>query len=500
MTDADRPNVLLVVLDSVRAANTSLHGHEHATTPFLEEFADRATVFEQARSPGTWSLPSHAAIFTGYHVAEHGVTRARHRLEPGHTVFEELRDEHGYATGVFSENTWITDMDVGLKEAFDTVEGARNLLFPDAIDPSNFVLTEGQGKYLEFLRYCLGRDDTLRSLANGAYTKLAWDYPGLLPDRFSSSTPADVYTDLLLDWADERDGPWAACVNYMDGHLPYLPADEHDLWGGDRLRDLQAEMDDQVWEFVGGQRPWWQRRALEGLYDGTIHQMDAELRRLVGALAERGTLEDTLLVVTSDHGEGFGELSRVRCTRDSDRPNVRSSGHGDGLHEVLLHVPLVVKAPGQTGGERVDGVASLTQFPDAVRAAIGESSAPTDAAPPDAASAFVPAEPVVASSHGQEEPMEERAREYTGDTYAFNGTARAVFEGAGQDVVKYLTWRDRAATVRTPEAKCGYRTAADDGGRVDERFADIADRGVRTDEDGEIDEATQRRLADLGYR
>ena len=362
MTSSDRPNVLLVVLDSVRAANTSLHGHEHETTPFLEELAEEATVYEQARSPGTWSLPSHTSIFTGYHVVEHGVTRARHELEPGHTIFEELAEDHDYATGVFSENTWITDMPVGLKDAFDTIEGARNLPFPDAVDPSNFVLSEGQGHYVEYLKHCLSREDTLKSLANGVFTKLAWDYPQLLPDRFQSSTPARVYGDLFLDWEAEQSGPWAACVNFMDGHLPYLPDEEYDEWGGTKLRKLQDEMDDQVWEFNGGQRAWWQRKALEGLYDGTIRQMDAQLRRIVETLDDRGELENTLLVVTADHGEGFGEPSRIR-------PDARVAAHGAGIHEALQHVPLVVKRPGQSEGAVVEEPASLTEFPRVVRAA-----------------------------------------------------------------------------------------------------------------------------------
>jgi arylsulfatase A-like enzyme len=344
-----RPNVLLIVMDSVRAANTSLHGHEHETTPFLEEFAEEATVYEGARSPGTWSLPSHCSMFTGYHVVEHGLTRARRKLEPGHTVFEELSEAHDYETGVFSENTWITDMDVGLRDAFDTVEGARNLPFPDAVDPSNFVLSEGQGQYLKFLKYCLEREDTAKSIANGIFTKVAWDYPRLLPERFKSSTPARVYADLFLDWEADRTGPWAACVNFMDAHLPYLPDREHDRWGGKKLRSLQDEMDDQVWEFNGGQRPWWQRKALEGLYDGTIHQMDAQVDRIVRELRARGELEDTLLVVTSDHGEGFGEPSRIR-------PNARVAAHGAGIHEVLCHVPLVVSGPGQSEGAVADPV------------------------------------------------------------------------------------------------------------------------------------------------
>lgn len=485
------PNVLLVVMDSVRAANTSLHGHEHETTPFLEEFAEEATVYEQARSPGTWSLPSHTSIFTGIHVVEHGVTRARHKLKPGHTIFEELSKD-GYQTGVFSENTWITDMDVGLRDVFDTNEGARNLPYPDAIDPSNFVLSEGQGKFFEFFKHCLGRDDTIKSLVNGAFTKIAWDYPKLLPDRFKSSTPARVYADLFLDWEEKQDGPWAACVNFMDGHLPYIPDEEHDKWGGSKLHDLQNEMDDQVWEFNGGQRPWWQRKALEGLYDGTIHQMDTQIRRIVETLEQRGELADTLLVITSDHGEGFGELSRIRGDRDSKKPNARVAAHGAGIHEVLTHVPLVAKFPDQSESTWVSEVASLTEFPNVVKAVVDGT---------DGADTFVPDGPVIASSHGLEEPMEERAQRYTGDFYRFNGDARTVYEGQAADVTKWLSWRDKRATVRVNDAKSSYKTADEDDGHVDEIFNDLTDLGVRSESEGveNVDEATKQRLEDLGY-
>lgn len=492
ISQMSEPNILLIVMDSVRAANTSLHGHEHETTPYLEELAQESTVYEQARSPGTWSLPSHTSIFTGYHVIEHGITRARHELEPGHTIFETLADQYDYATGVFSENTWITDMPVGLKNAFDTVEGARNLPFPDAVDPSNFVLSEGQGHYVEYLKLCLERDDTIKSLGNGVFTKLAWDFPQLLPDRFQSSTPARVYGDLFLDWESEQSGPWAACVNFMDGHLPYLPDAEHDEWGGKKLRKLQDEMDDQVWEFNGGQRPWWQRKALEGLYDGTIRQMDAELERVLGVLKERDELDDTLVVVTSDHGEGFGELSRIRGDRDSLKPNGRVAAHGAGIHEVLTHVPLVTKFPGQSEPAQISEVASLTQFPHVVEAVVDGT---------DEVDSFVPDGPVVASSHGLEEPMEERAQRYTGDFYRFNGDARAVYEGEATDVTKWLSWREKCATVCVNDAKSSYKSADDDEGNVAKVFDGFSELGVRGDSGGldDVDDATRQRLEELGY-
>jgi arylsulfatase len=268
----------------------------------------------------------------------------------------------------------------------------------------------------------------------------------------------------------------------MDGHLPYLPEAEHDRWGGSKLRNLQDEMDDQVWEFNGGRRPWWQRKALEGLYDGTIRQMDAEIERVLGALADRGVLEETLVVVTSDHGEGFGEPSFVR-------PGARMSGHGQGIHEVLLHVPLVVKAPGQKRERTVDDVATLTAFPDAVQSTLGGEN-------PD----FVPDKPVVASSDGLEEPMEERARAYCEDIYRFDGEANAVYDGSGTEVTKEESWRDRSVTIRVRDPRVRYPTG-EDTEHIEDRFelmqdVDVRGEGASVDEVGD---ATKDRLEKLGY-
>ena len=477
-------NVLLIVLDSVRAGNTSLYGHEHDTTPFVKEFAKKATVYEQARAPGTWSLPSHTSIFTGLHVEEHRITKARHKLSSGNTIFDELRDDHGYTTGVFSENTWITDMDVGLKESFDTVEGARNLPYPEGLDPSNFVLSKGQGQYMGYLRRCLESDHPVKSVANGAVTKLAWDYPRYLPDSFKASTPAEIYADLFLDWESEQGGHWAACVNFMDAHLPYEPKAEHDQWGKKKLRNLQDEMKDQVWEFNGGHRPWWQRKALEGLYDGAIHQIDTQIERIVRTLEERGELSDTLVVITSDHGEGFGESSRIR-------PGARIAAHGAGIHEVLLHVPLVVKYPGKSEPRRIEQVATLTRFPTVVRSFVTKGTVED----------FIPSGPVIASSHGLEEPMEERARRYCDNISRFNGDARACYENTDDVVRKYMTWRSKSATVTIGDAKASFRSNGDAKSKVESAFEDVTDADVRIEgkDMSDIDETTKQRLADLGY-
>jgi arylsulfatase len=474
-------NVLLIVLDTVRAQNTSVYGYSNETTPFLSSFSERATRYDQARAPAARSLDSHVSIFTGLHVEEHDIVRTGDKLAPGHTIWESLADS-GYATAVFSENNWITDIDAGLKDGFEHVEGPRNVPFTQALDPTTFVAEEGQGRYKRFVRQALRSDQPVRSLLNGVATKLQSDYPEFLP-RGTVGTNGSTYTDLFLDWEDEQDRPWAACVNYMDAHHPYEPEPRFDRWGGEDLRAIQNEIEDVKWEFNGDQRPWWQRRALEGLYDGCIRQLDRELERIIETLAERGDLENTLVVVTSDHGEGFGDPSRVR-------PDTRVASHSVGIHECLLHVPLVVKYPGQKVGKRIRDPVSLTDFPAVVEKTIGGDGSPDS---------FVTDGPVIATAHGLDEPVQKRASAYVEDLTPYTSTARAVYEGSGTEVRKYVTWRGVERTIAVRDAQTAWSVSNDGGDHVNEVFEEISKSKVTGGEMVDLSERSVQQLEDLGY-
>ena len=312
-------NVLLVVLDSVRAANCSLYGYPAGTTPTLSSLADTATVHEQARAPSNWTLPSHVSLFTGTSTAAHSVTVAD-RLAPGHTVWDDL-GAAGYDTGLFTENGFLASHPVGLSASFDTVETVP-------ADPPEAYVT--------------GREN------DG-------------PDGF-------YYADRLLSWLDGRE-EWAACLNLMDAHRPYEPAPAYDEWSDEDAWTLQSMLPVR-WEFPvhGGEYPYWQLRGLETLYNGGIRQADAVLGHIVDGLRERGLFEETLLVVCGDHGEGFGERGHL-----PGQP--RAVAHIVPTTEQLLHVPLVAKRPGQTAGGRVSDPATLTAFPDVVAATRNGESA-----------------------------------------------------------------------------------------------------------------------------
>ncbi|MFC7196163.1 sulfatase-like hydrolase/transferase [Halosimplex aquaticum] len=314
----DPPNVLLVVLDSARARNCSLYGHDNETTPFLSEFADDAVTFEQARAPSVHSISSHASIFTGYHTEEHDVTEHKSFVRPEATVWHRIAAEHGYETGLFTPNVIVAQTS-NLGDVFDTCVGpkrAKFRLFDDALAPLD---VQGRLSPKEYAREALGHDKPIRSLLNGVYKKLE--------SRGGSHDPTseggDVYVDEFLSWADERSGPWAACLNLMDSHTPFEPDPEYDNWSDDAAERARERVhDDEVPEpFTDA---FWEHLAdLEPLYDGTIRQADAAVERLVEALDERGLLDETTVVVTSDHGEGFGERTELD-------PDVRLRHHSWG--------------------------------------------------------------------------------------------------------------------------------------------------------------------------
>ncbi|AZH26332.1 sulfatase [Haloplanus aerogenes] len=478
------PNVLLVVLDSVRARNTSLHGYRRETTPRLDAFADRATTYRQARAPGIHSLASHASIFSGAHVAAHGLTSHGAQIDPGRTVWADLADR-GYDTGFFTPNAVVTRSS-NFGDAFDTVVGPKerqSAPFPDALSPST-VENINDTSYVDYLRLSLTSGRPIRSLVNGA-AELAYDRL----DRFAVDESGATYVPEFLDWHADRSGPWAACLNLMDAHYPYVPDDEHDRWGGSYLQRLHRETRGPYsTTFLSGEY-LWKLRAFEALYDGAIRQADAHVDRLLGALRERGELDDTLVVVTSDHGEGFGEPSELE-------PTVELVDHSWGISEEVTHVPLVVKYPGQTEGRTVDRPATLTRFPAVVRAAVdGEGAAEADAT--DGDRSFAPDGPVLVSTERVTSPSEELP-DACPNPERYAGPWRAVYEWRDGAVWKFSRRGDSALTQVIPNA-LERQVIERDEDVTSEVFDAIEPDPTVAAGNRDLDADVQSHLKELGY-
>lgn len=473
-----RPNVLLIVLDSVRAKNTGLHGYHRNTTPFLSDYVREATVYEQARSPGIHSIASHASIWTGEHVESHGLVRHEDELKPGTTVWEALADQ-GYATGIFTTNPVVTRSS-NLAEPFghsvtdDSIDTTETL-FPSAHSPSDVVKHEG---VVGNVKRALGDDQPVKSLLNNAH-----HFVHQVRDDLRDSVGSTDVIDEFEDWQADQSGPWAACINLMDAHFPYEPSEQFDQWGGDRLRALHRDLDKPpANEFIGG-RPWWQLEAFEHLYDGAIRELDSHVQRIVSHLEQTGAHDETLVVVTSDHGEGFGERSRLTET-------TRLVDHSWGIHEVLTHVPLLVRYPGQTDHRRVREPASLTEFYDTVRSAV-DGDWDYDSFAPDGR--------VLASTirlREEDDGIFDGSREQPTDYY---GPWRAVYEGDGDAVIKHAVRGDEAISLEIENPGCVRRLDESSPELIRSCFGSLGDSTVRKAEGNEIGSEVEEKLADLGY-
>jgi arylsulfatase A-like enzyme len=314
---ADSPNIMVIMVDTLRADHLSTYGYERSTSPFIDQIAAQGVLFENAYSGSTYSYPAHASLFTGLplheHQAEWDNLRALFKLDA--PVFPELLLNEGYRTGAFSANTfWVTRKD-GFGRGF--------LHFEDYFTtPLDSVLRTGMG--LAFEKLILSRVGEKN-----------------IPARRWGS---DI-NQSALDWIDQSpDKPFFVFLNYLDVHDPYLPPAPYrnmfstqDKPGGLLNWHIGREFLDLTPEQVQGEID---------AYDGSIRYTDDQITSLLQELESRGLTDNLLLVILADHGEAFGEHGVYL--------------HGNSLYREELHVPLIFYWPGHLpAGQRLSQPVSI---------------------------------------------------------------------------------------------------------------------------------------------
>lgn len=286
-----RPNVLLVVLDTTRRDRLSTYGYPRETSPALDRLASEGLVYEQCISAGSWTLPSHASIFTGLYPRDHHTTVENWTLGKDFTTLAEVLSSNGYATAGFCCNPWISD-ETGLLQGFRDVEEVWRNRRKDPRDEHGAART----------------------------------------------------TEAILEWLDARHGaeePFLIFANYLEPHTPYRPPQPF------RDRFLAADADPiAVQEVMAWKTPREfgymlgvpgmeitdaQFAILDDLYDAEVAYQDSRLGELVDGLRTRGLLDTTLIVVVADHGEQLGEHGML--------------DHKMTLYEENVRVPLVLRYP-----------------------------------------------------------------------------------------------------------------------------------------------------------
>ena len=328
------PNVLWVVWDTVRADRMSLYGHDRTTTPRLDQWAAGARVFENCVSVASSTVPSHAAMFTGLLPSEHGMSNRHLWLEDEHRTVAEVFRDAGYRTFLWAQNPHVSKEE-NFQQGFDT---ERHPWDPDL-----------QRRTLEIVT---------RKLAPEPNSELAKRLRSGQADTWAVKAAGELAQSALEEWleAGSGDRPYFAFLNYMEAHRPLIPPR--------RFRELFLSPEDversfdldfawvPMWAYTFGLREYepGELELLAAVYDASLAELDELFADLLAALEAAGHLENTIVVLTADHGELLGEHHML--------------DHQYNLYAPVLRVPMVLHWPGKVEPGRDDSpVMNMDLFP-----------------------------------------------------------------------------------------------------------------------------------------
>ena len=293
----ERPNVLVLLIDTLRADRLGSYGWERARTPRLDELASKGVRYANPMSPSSWTLPSHASIFTSTFSSQHGLWQDQ-RLPAELTTVGETLQSSGYRTAAFAEAGFLN-----ARHGFDR----------------GFEIFD------------------------------------------SKNRDCSVTFELATDWIEARKTPYFAFVHTYQVHNPYEPPDEFREglvrpYSGDLPKDISVR--DYEWGRGGAPLTGADLDYVSDLYDAEIAYVDHQVGQFLDGLRAAGALENTLIVVTSDHGEEFFDHGNTL--------------HGMSLYEEQLRVPLILNWPGHfEGGLVPEHPVHLVDLAPTIAAAVG---------------------------------------------------------------------------------------------------------------------------------
>ena len=328
------PPVILIVADTLRADHLPTYGYPRNTAPHLDALARQAHVFERCTSPSSWTVPAHASLFTGRFPRSHGAhlspERSTERLglpRELDTLAESL-EAAGYRTFGAAANPWLR-AGSGFEQGFEVWDDAQRIR--PIVPPLVMHAVRG-------LAEVRGTPDWL-DRADQHLTRLRLPYPSFAEMAHSARR-----------WIHQAgDRPFLLFFNAMEPHDPFEPPEPFaSAWPGNTTRELPFHhVRERVMRGDWELEPWM-RDQLVSQYDGEISSLDQQLGDFFDWLREEGIFDRAWIVITSDHGEHFGEHGLL--------------WHRVSLYDPLVHVPLLVKQPQQTRGERVDGKVQLVDI------------------------------------------------------------------------------------------------------------------------------------------
>lgn len=317
--EAALPDIVVYLVDTLRADRTGPGGNPGAMTPTLDGLASLGVVFEEAHAAGPWTLPSIMSMFTGLHLAEHNVVMERRKLSAATPVLTEMLAEGGYSTASFHANAFA-GVRFGLDRGFDLCElisgkpitGKVIGAMFDQLESPYFLYVHSVEPHDPDLSY-RPHADRVRPVSK----EFLKDYRGLVKG-YRSLTRADYVAGKPLGTTDNSEAQEKA------------------------MGRLTAYKDD-----------------VEVIYSGSVSVADERIRSVIGEIQKRGRWDETLFIVVSDHGEEMADHGGWQ--------------HDQSVYQELMHVPMVMHFPGgEFAGTRVKAPVSLVDLAPTILDYLGD--------------------------------------------------------------------------------------------------------------------------------
>jgi arylsulfatase A-like enzyme len=492
----------LIVIDTLRADRLSCYGYERRTSPCIDRIAEDAVLYEQAISAAAWTPPSHASIFTGAYPSRHGVDLSHLVLDPGLSPLPEVLQRHGYRTYGVSSNYWLS-RETHFDRGFDEFVHSWQLVQTAG---TNHPLKRQQRKQAVGLQ-AADAPARRRPLAQTFGDSANWLYERATKKLRQSFRAYDDgawrVNQHVKSWAStwrRMEQPFFAFVHYMEPHIRYAAPGQYRTMhvppGTSPERIDRVNQD--PWRYLTGRAAMDEEdfAVLGGLYDGEVSYVDHRVGQLYDVLRDADLLQDTAVIITSDHGENLGDHGLM--------------SHAYCLYDTLLRVPLIVRYPSSfPPGQRIaDPVQTLDLFPTILTLA-GVRDEPTWR---QAQGTMLPSradaahgERLLFAEYPEPEPsLSVLTSRYSGfDGRPYDRSLRSV-RGGGYKYIWASDGRDELYDLaRDPretrnlvasEADTATRLRA----RLDEWLTSFA-HAQPVDQDVEMDDEMRKRLEDLGY-
>ncbi|NJN88899.1 MAG: sulfatase-like hydrolase/transferase, partial [Leptolyngbyaceae cyanobacterium SL_7_1] len=371
-----RPDVVFLVLDTQRADRLSCYGYPSMTSPHLDAFAAKATLFQRAIAPAQWTIPSHASMFTGEYPSVHHTVQSYSVLPDRLPTLAERLTAGGYFTAGFCNNPLVGVINNGLRRGFYSFLNYSGLLtsYPNQAGAcKGWVDRYRQGfkrliaSMLNRVQTAFARSDALLALSFTPLMVPLWQTA--LSFKGNTTKSLDDAARLLID----RQGvatnqPIFSFINLMGTHMPYHPPRKYmEQFAPHVLRDRQAQsylrrFNSDVYGWLAplaGELDEHQKATLDSMYDAEVAAQDEQVGRFLQTLQDSGALDHTLVIICSDHGEHLGEKQFI--------------GHSLSLYNELVRVPLMIYDPSGAlpQGASVDQVVSTRRLFHTVLTAAG---------------------------------------------------------------------------------------------------------------------------------